>query len=49
MAKDDYELVRSILGNEVYKNKRTKKCYLIRWTKKGNPKWVKLKNCSKKK
>ena len=45
MGKNDYELVREVLGNEVFKNKKTGKCYLIQWNKKGKPKWKPLKRC----
>lgn len=40
--KDEYDMVRSVLGNEVFRNRRTKKEYLITWTKRGNPKRIKL-------
>lgn len=38
----NYVLVRDILGNEVYMNKRTGKEYLAVWSKKGKPRLVKL-------
>jgi len=41
--KAEYIRVRSILGNEVFRNKNSGIEYLVRWSKRGNPRLVKLK------
>lgn len=42
--KDTFIEVRSVLGNQVFKNKRTRRCYLIKWSKNGTPKPILLKD-----
>jgi hypothetical protein len=39
----NYELVRHILGNDVFRNKKTGKEYLVVYSKKGKSKLVELK------
>ena len=45
--KSKFELVREVLGNEVFRDKKTGKEYLIKWSKKGTPRVTKLKERTK--
>ena len=49
MGKNDYIKVRDILGNEVFRNKKTGKEYLIKWNRTGKPVWKYLKTKERKK